>query len=180
MHSPACVAHRTRPSTGADVPMIQRVQHRIADARSQWRALTDQQGMPGDGFTGAASTSSGGRRRSLASAGPVSRSWARALSLGRDPGFDDLFTTDLVIASYRPVDAQTVKRAHKRLAVQHHPDKGGDPEMMTRLNQARDVFCSPRWRPLLPDDNHCSLGTGLRCRRWSSPPGGGDLPGLEP
>ena len=22
-------------------------------------------------------------------------------------------------------------------------------------------FCSPRWRPLLPDDNHCFLGTGL-------------------
>jgi curved DNA-binding protein CbpA len=29
------------------------------------------------------------------------------------------------------------------LAVQHHPDKGGDPEMMTRLNNARDLLLQP-------------------------------------
>ena len=33
---------------------------------------------------------------------------------------------------------QQVKRAHKQLAVQHHPDKGGDPEAMTRFNRAKD------------------------------------------
>jgi curved DNA-binding protein CbpA len=38
---------------------------------------------------------------------------------------------------------QAVKRAHKALAVQHHPDKGGDPEMMTRLNNARDLLLEP-------------------------------------
>ena len=36
-----------------------------------------------------------------------------------------------------------VKQAHKSLAVQHHPDKGGDPEMMTRFNHARDVLLEP-------------------------------------
>ena len=36
-----------------------------------------------------------------------------------------------------------VKRAHKLLAVQHHPDKGGEPEMMTRFNTARDVWLEP-------------------------------------
>ena len=30
-----------------------------------------------------------------------------------------------------------------RLTVQHHPDKGGDPEMMTRFNNARDVLLEP-------------------------------------
>ena len=38
---------------------------------------------------------------------------------------------------------QQVKRAHKLLAVQHHPDKGGDPEVMTRFNNARDVLLQP-------------------------------------
>jgi curved DNA-binding protein CbpA len=36
-----------------------------------------------------------------------------------------------------------VRRVHKTLAVQHHPDKGGDPEMMTRLNNARDLLLQP-------------------------------------
>ena len=38
---------------------------------------------------------------------------------------------------------QQVKRAHKLLAIQHHPDKGGDPEMMTRFNNARDALLEP-------------------------------------
>ena len=38
---------------------------------------------------------------------------------------------------------QQVKRAHKLLAVKHHPDKGGDPELMTRYNNARDVLLEP-------------------------------------
>ncbi len=38
---------------------------------------------------------------------------------------------------------QAVKRVHKALAVQHHPDKGGDPDVMTRLNNARDVLLQP-------------------------------------
>ena len=33
-----------------------------------------------------------------------------------------------------------VNQAHKLLAVQHHPDKGGDPKMMIRFNTARDVL----------------------------------------
>ena len=38
---------------------------------------------------------------------------------------------------------QQVKRVHKLLAIQHHPDKGGDPETMTRFNHARDVLLEP-------------------------------------
>ena len=41
-----------------------------------------------------------------------------------------------------------VKRAHKLLAVQHHPDKGGDPEVMTRFNTARDVLLEPEMEML--------------------------------
>lgn len=31
-----------------------------------------------------------------------------------------------------------IDRAHRKLAMQHHPDRGGDNEMMSRINRARD------------------------------------------
>ena len=47
--------------------------------------------------------------------------------LGRDPGFEAICSRQtLSLPLTGRLDAQTVKRAHKRLAVQHHPDKGGD------------------------------------------------------
>ena len=33
-----------------------------------------------------------------------------------------------------------VKRAHKRLMLKHHPDKGGDPKLAAKINQARDAL----------------------------------------
>ena len=36
-----------------------------------------------------------------------------------------------------------IKKAYRKLASKHHPDKGGDPEMMTRLNNARDLLLQP-------------------------------------
>eukprot|EP00969_Alexandrium_andersonii_P349380 15430876-Alexandrium_andersonii.AAC.1 len=33
-----------------------------------------------------------------------------------------------------------MKAAYRRLAAQHHPDKGGDAATMQRLNEARDVL----------------------------------------
>lgn len=108
--------------------------------------LTDQQRMPGDGFaTKTASTSNGGRRRSTGKRRPGQSNHGRErCPLGRDPGFEAICSRQtLSLPLSGRLDAQTVKRAHKRLAVQHHPDKGGDPEMMTRLNQARDVLLQP-------------------------------------
>jgi hypothetical protein len=37
-----------------------------------------------------------------------------------------------------------VERAYKRLASQHHPDKGGDPQAMARINAARDAMLEDR------------------------------------
>ena len=36
-------------------------------------------------------------------------------------------------------NADDVKRAFRELARQHHPDRGGDPDMMRRLIEARDA-----------------------------------------
>ncbi len=37
-----------------------------------------------------------------------------------------------------PVDDSTIKAAYRRLAMQHHPDRGGDSEQLQRINQAVD------------------------------------------
>ena len=36
-----------------------------------------------------------------------------------------------------------VRRAYKRLAQRHHPDKGGDPEAMARVNDAYEAITQP-------------------------------------
>lgn len=37
-----------------------------------------------------------------------------------------------------------IEEAHQRLALQHHPDRGGDTETMARVNRARDVALEQR------------------------------------
>ena len=69
--------------------------------------------------------------------------------MGRDPGLEAIQARqclDLPLTGRLTV-AQ-VKRAHKLLAVQHHPDKGGDPEVMTRFNIACDVLLEPEMEML--------------------------------
>ena len=64
--------------------------------------------------------------------------------LGRDPDFEAICARQtLGLALSGRLTQQAVKRVHKALAVQHHPDKGGDPETMTRLNNARDLLLQP-------------------------------------
>ncbi len=33
-----------------------------------------------------------------------------------------------------------VKKAYRQLAMKHHPDRGGNPEMMKKINEAMEVF----------------------------------------
>ena len=64
--------------------------------------------------------------------------------MGRDPGLDAIQARQcLALPLTGRLTVAQVKRAHKLLAVQHHPDKGGDPELMTRFNTARDVLLEP-------------------------------------
>ena len=59
--------------------------------------------------------------------------------LGRDPDLEAVVARQsLGLPLTGRLTEQQVKRAHKQLAVQHHPDKGGDPEAMTRFNRAKD------------------------------------------
>ncbi|MGH7005995.1 MAG: hypothetical protein ACREIP_18785 [Alphaproteobacteria bacterium] len=36
--------------------------------------------------------------------------------------------------------AEDIRLAHRRMLQEHHPDRGGDPDMAARINQARDVL----------------------------------------
>ncbi|MAM81647.1 MAG: molecular chaperone DnaJ [Gammaproteobacteria bacterium] len=61
--------------------------------------------------------------------------------LGRDPDLEAIVARQsLGLPLTGRLTDQQVKRAHKQLAVRHHPDKGGDPEAMTRFNRAKDAL----------------------------------------
>jgi hypothetical protein len=48
--------------------------------------------------------------------------------------------TVLMLPSEKPVDYQQVKVAYQKLAMQHHPDRGGDVEQFQRINWAFGVL----------------------------------------
>ena len=69
--------------------------------------------------------------------------------MGRDPGLEAIQARQcLGLPLTGRLTVAQVKRAHKLLAVQHHPDKGGDPEVMTRFKTARDVLLEPEMEML--------------------------------
>ena len=69
--------------------------------------------------------------------------------MGRDPGLEAIQARQcLGLPLTGRLTVAQVKRAHKLLAVQHHPDKGGDPEEMTRFNIDRDVLLEPEMEML--------------------------------
>ena len=45
----------------------------------------------------------------------------------------------LILDVPRTASREQILSAHRQLAGQHHPDRGGDPTMMARVNRARDV-----------------------------------------
>lgn len=45
-----------------------------------------------------------------------------------------------------PVDWDTIKQQHRRLAMQHHPDRGGDDTRLQAINAAMQVLTSARNR----------------------------------
>lgn len=64
--------------------------------------------------------------------------------LGRDPEIEAVKARQsLGLPLTGRLNVLQVKQAYKLLAVKHHPDKGGDPELMIRFNNARDVLLEP-------------------------------------
>ena len=69
--------------------------------------------------------------------------------MGRDPGLEAIQARQcLGLPLTGRLTVAQVKRAHKLLAVQHHPDKGGDPEVRKRFHIVRDVLLEPEMEML--------------------------------
>ena len=99
----------------------------------------DQETQGGFGF-GAANAGGSRRNRSSKRKPGHSNHGRERQPLGRDPDFEAICARQtLGLSLSGRLTEQDVRRVHKTLAVQHHPDKGGDPEMMTRLNNARET-----------------------------------------
>ena len=96
------------------------------------------------GFGGSGGDS-GGKRGSGSKRKPGKSNHRREqCPMGRDPDIEAIKARQsLGLPLTGRLTEHQVKRAHKLLAVQHHPDKGGDPGMMTRFNNARDVLLEP-------------------------------------
>ena len=39
-----------------------------------------------------------------------------------------------------------VKKSYRQLAMKHHPDRGGNPEMMKKINEAMEVFEKDKYK----------------------------------
>ena len=52
----------------------------------------------------------------------------------------DVAEARAVLGVERNADAETIRAAHRRLAAQVHPDRGGSVDLARRVNAARDVL----------------------------------------
>jgi DnaJ family protein A protein 2 len=48
----------------------------------------------------------------------------------------------------KDADENEIKKAYKKLALKHHPDKGGDVELFKEISAAAEVLCDPEKRKL--------------------------------
>jgi len=58
-------------------------------------------------------------------------------------------------------DADAIKKAFRKLAKTHHPDRGGDPERFKALNRAHDVLSDPEKRAMFDRFGPVSLQPGF-------------------
>jgi molecular chaperone DnaJ len=56
--------------------------------------------------------------------------------------------------------ADEIKKAFRRAAVQHHPDRGGDEEKFKEINEAYEILKDPSKRQRYDQFGHAGVGTG--------------------
>lgn len=61
----------------------------------------------------------------------------------------------------RGASAEDVKRAYRRLAAQHHPDRGGDTARFQEIQQAYDAITNPRPEAQQPPPGASPFGPGF-------------------
>lgn len=61
----------------------------------------------------------------------------------------------------KDASADELKKAHRKLALKLHPDKGGDPEKFKEINEAYDVLKDPEKRRIYDDYGEEALKEGM-------------------
>lgn len=135
------------PLAAADIhhPAVQR--SGILAVLCNFFSLTRKKGTTASGASaggfGSTSAGAGSKRRTQRKPGKANHRREQC-PLGRDPDLEAIRARQsLGLPLTGRLTEQQVKRAHKLLAVSHHPDKGGEPGMMTRFNNARDTLLEP-------------------------------------
>ncbi|MBI3260983.1 J domain-containing protein [Candidatus Berkelbacteria bacterium] len=65
-----------------------------------------------------------------------------------------------VLGANRSASADEIKRAYRKLAHEHHPDKGGNHEKFKEINEAYQVLSDPQKRAQYDQFGHAGVGTG--------------------
>lgn len=71
---------------------------------------------------------------------------------------------------------EELKKSHRKLALKHHPDKGGDSEQFKEINEAYDVLKDAEKREVYDRYGEQALKEGYHGGGGSSGPGGGCPP----
>ena len=58
-----------------------------------------------------------------------------------------------VLGVKKDASEQEIRTAHKKLALKHHPDKGGDVEMMKKINDAKERALKPEGENIFNHNN---------------------------
>jgi len=62
----------------------------------------------------------------------------------------------------KTADANEIKKAYRKAALQHHPDRGGDPEKFKELSRAHEVLSDPEKRSLYDEGGEEALAEGAQ------------------
>lgn len=62
----------------------------------------------------------------------------------------------------KTASAEEIRKAYKRLAMKHHPDRGGDSETLSKINEAYTVLKDPEKRRAYDNPNPFNSGSGPR------------------
>jgi len=123
-------AHWLVGLVGAALPFLRRMALGIAQAKLfAWvnnKVAGDGAQQQGTGHQNGAHGAGDGRRPSTASAAMDVDEARRTLGVGDEAGEDE------------------IREAHRRLMQRLHPDRGGSPELASRINRAKDVLLGSR------------------------------------
>jgi curved DNA-binding protein len=61
----------------------------------------------------------------------------------------------------RDATAEQIRQAYRRLAMRHHPDRGGDDALFKEINQAYSVLADPKQRQLYDHPRAAGFGSGV-------------------